>query len=411
MGHDQQIMTAQTSGQSERDQPHSALHRKAQVGRVEHQTHAMSVPKALRLTVAKVANEMFGMAMAAIGIRMEKRDGDALAELFEMPALLMALDGPSGRRGAAVFDPNLVGGLIQQQTMGKVMPEVGGATRPQTATDAAICAPFLDALLDRAAVLPETEIERQLLQGYRFGIRAEDARILLMSLEAPEYQVVHITVDIAGGCRQGQIILCLPIVPKPSEMSRGRDHDGTLTDGAGPRRQNSLNDTVMALHVDLNVALARISMPVSTLGALAPGDVFELGITAFDQSRVLTMCGTGVGRGTLGQIDGVRALRVEHQNIAATTPKRRASDREGLDLPDVTGDGTGTRATDPHAVAELSAPSPDLAELPVSNAMNGVSALPDFAELPDLPDLPDMSDLPGFTQDDDLTDLPRAGAG
>ena len=167
----------------------------------------------------------------------------------------------------------------------------------------------------------------------------------------------------------------------------------------------------MALHVDLNVALARITMPVSTLGALAPGDVFELGITAFDQSRVLTMCGTGVGRGTLGQIDGVRALRVEHQIIAATTPKRRASDREGLDLPDVTGDGTGTRATDPHAVAELSAPSLDLAELPVGNAMNGVSALPDFAELPDLPDLPDMSDLPGFTQDDDLTDLPRAGAG
>ena len=408
MGQDQQIMTAQTSGQSGADQPQTALHRKAQAGRVEHQTRAMSVPKALRLTLAKVADDLFDMAMAAIGVRMEQRGGDALGDLFDGPVLLMSLDGPPGRCGAAVLDPLLVGGLIQQQTTGKVMPETGDVPRPSTTTDAAICAPFLDVLLERAALLPETESERQLLQGYRFGTRAEDARVLKMTLEAAQYQIVHITVDIACGKRQGQIILCLPIMPNASETFEAWGDDLTPERGAGRRQHRSLNDTVLALHVDLNIALARLSMPLSALGTLAPGDVLKLGVTAFDQSRVLTMAGDGVGRGTLGQIDGTRALRVDHQTLAATTPKRRASDREGLNLPEVSGDGTGTRADDGAAVVSPAELGVDLPDLPFGGAMDGLPAPPD---LPDLPDLPDMSDLPGLSEDDEFSEMPRAEAG
>lgn len=402
MGQDQHSMTAQTSEKSADAPPASALHRKARVGAAEHQTRSMSVQKALRLTLAKVADEMFDMALTAIGLRSEQRDGDALADLFDAPALLMALDGPSGRRAAAVFDPVLVGGLIQQQTMGRVMPETDGGARSLTATDAAICAPFLDALLERAALLPETDADRQLLQGYRFGTRAEDARILQMTLEAPEYQVVHITVDIAAGTRQGQIILCIPMMANVcAETDPIADPEVA---GIGRRQHRSLNETVMALHIDLNVALARLSMPLSAVSALAPGDVLELGVTSFDQSRVLTMAGHGVGRGTLGQIDGVRALRVDHQKITVTTPKRRASDRAELDLPEVSGDGTGTRIGDSEVTVTLVEPSVELTDLPPQEP----STSPDLAATPDLPD---MSDLPGFADDNEFSEVPHSEAG
>lgn len=390
-------MTAATSGQAQGDHGKSVLHRKARAGRVEHQTRAMSVPKALRVTLAKVADDLCNMAMAAIGVRVEQRRGDALGDLFDDASLLMSLDGPLGSRAAAVFDAALVGGLIQQQTMGKVMPELDGAVRRMTTTDAAICAPFLDTLLQRAALLPETEDERALLQGYRFGSRPDDARLLHMTLEAAEYQVVYITVDIAGGQRQGQIVLCMPSIVQIAEKTRGTGGDARTGDGVLPRRKKWLNETVLGLHIDLNIALARLSMPLNAVSALAVGDTLNLGVTAFDKSRVLTMDGCNVGRGTLGQIGGVRALRVEHQKTAAT-PKRRASDRVGLDLPDVAGDGTGTQTSDIRASGAMA-------------QTNGIDGMPD---MPDLAKLPDMSDLPGFDDDnniDDLSAIPRAEAG
>lgn len=382
-------MTATTSEQAQGNHVKSVLHRKAHAGRVEHQTRAMSVPKALRLTLAKVADDLFDMAMAAIGVRIERRSGDALGDLFDDASLLMSLDGPSGSRAAAVFDAALVGGLIQQQTMGKVMPDIEGTVRQLTITDAAICAPFLDTLLQRAALLPETEDERALLHGYQFGTRPEDARLLRMTLEAAEYQVVYITVDIAGGKRQGQIILCMPSAPHIAEQSGGSGGDARSGDGTPPRKK-WLNETVLGLHVDLNIALARLSMPLSAVSVLAVGDTLSLGVTAFDKSRVLTMDGCSVGRGTLGQVDGLRALRVEHEKTGAT-PKRRASDRSDLELPDVAGDGTGTRASE----------------------MKTGGKIPDINDLDVMPAMPDMSDLPGFDNgdDDDLLAGPRAEAG
>lgn len=414
MGQDQQIMAAQTPEHTERDPSQSALHRKARAGRVEHQTRSMSVAKALRITLAKVADNMFDLPMAAIGVRMEKRDGEELSELFAEPALLMSLDAPLGRRAAAVFDPMLVGALIQQQTMGKVMPDTSDGNRTLTATDAAICAPFLDALLKRAALLPETDDDRSLLQGICFGTRADSARLLQMTLEEPEYQVIHITVDISGGTRQGKIILCLPLARKLPDID--------VTEGAGPtagrradrRQDQSMNEAVMALHVDLNIALARLTLPLSGVSALAVGDVLTLGVTAFDQSRVLTMTGLSIGRGTLGQVDGVRALRLDHQKSKATTPKRRASDRADLDLPNVSGDGTGTRASDTMGDAMPPEPMLDIANLQMDDPVGDLPdlpELPDMSELPDLPPMPDMSDLPGFSEEDEYTELSNSKAG
>lgn len=372
----------------------SLLRRKAEAGRAEQQARAMSLQKALRVTLAKVAEDSFDLAMAALAVRVETRASDALDELFDGNDLLMLLDGPAGQRGAVVFDGLLVGALIQQQTMGRVLGDPGREARALTSTDAAICVPFLDALLTRAAPLPDAEEDRRWLEGYRFGARAEDPRLVLMALEAPEHRVVHLTVDIAGGTRQGRIMLCLPI---PEVHAAASEEAAGEVGTAGPPPKQLMSN-VLALKADLNIALARLKLPLRDLGALKAGDLLPLPGSSFEEVKVITMDGRAVAQGALGQVSGQRAVKLTRRPAPLTQPRRRASDRAELNLPEVQFDRRANDAPEPSAppstqpeVAKIDNPPPVSQEPP---------------ELPDLPDLPDMSDLPGFGDGEALPELP-----
>lgn len=377
--------------------PASALHAMVRKGSEQRQARVMSLPKALRLTLAKVADDLFAMAAAVIAVRVEVRGGDELEGLFDPGHLLMLLEGPVRRRAGAAFDPALTGALIQQQTMNKVLPALDADPRQPTDTDAAICAPFLDGLIARAAPLPEEAGEQALMKGYEFGARMEDPRLLLMALDAPEFTVVHMTVDVEAGVRQGNIVLCFPKVEAAEDLPPSDD----VEDVGKPVKGGSLEKQVLAINADLNVSLTRLRMPLSQLRSLQVGETLDLGVTAFDEAQVQTRDGRKLSRGTLGQIGGMRALQLEHASKGLREPRRRASDREALDLPQVSGDGTGTQiALDD---ADLAVSGDALPDLPAVSADAG---LPDLTDLPDLPDLPDMSDLPGL---DGLDALQKTG--
>ncbi len=413
------------------DQAASVLQRKTSVGKAEHQARAMSLPKALRISMAKVADDLCEMALAVIGVRRQTCKLSELPDVFDPKHLLVLLDGTLRRRAAAVFDPVFVGGLIQQETMAKVMPVLDEETRQLTATDAAICAPFLDELLKRAAALPEEEAQRDLIAGYRFGAYCEEPRLLMMALEEPEYELFHLTVDMAGGQRQGLMTLCFPTTRVEALSVQEDQTSPDAPDSGRPGRggiqipQTSLMErTVMALNVDLNIALARIRMTVSTLQALKVDDVLDLDVNSFDTCTVQTREGRRLSRGKLGQIDGVRALQLEHEAPRFNAPRRRGADRPDLDLPVVSGDGTGTQARSrgsalkqlpqavPATLDDMGADMPHMVEIPALGDLPEVGDLPQMpvlAKVPDLPegeslsgqpDMPDLSDLPDFNNDD-----------
>lgn len=381
MGQDQEH-----SSESEAMPPAGVLHRKAQSGRATHQARAMTLAKALRLTLAKVADDLFDMAMAVIGLRSETRSGDALAEVFAADALLLLMEGPHRQRGGVVLDAALVGALLQQQTMNKVLPVLEGDSRPMTDTDAAMCAPFIDALIHRAAALPEIEGDRRLIGGYTFGARTETPRLLLMALTAQQYEVIEITVDIDGGTRQGMLTLCLPhpeVAQVPNTSDEGNDDKNATPSKSEPKK---LTQTVLALRVDLNIALTRFRIPLRRLGAMKVGDQIDLGRCAFDQARVLTMGGKALGLGTLGRVNSMRALRLTQTGQGQTTEAPDGDARAAMGLAPVsdTGQMPDTEAYDASGPLDMEDGLPDMPDLP------------DLPELPDLPDLPDMSDLPGF---------------
>ncbi|WP_162798543.1 FliM/FliN family flagellar motor switch protein [Sulfitobacter sp. SK012] len=358
----------------------SPLRRKTQAGKQEHEARAMSVPKALRLSLAKLADQRFDLAMSAIGITQEIVWGDGLQVILDLPGLLVLLDGPQGRVGGAIFDEALVGGLIQQQTMGTVSPVVeGAASRDMTATDAAMCAPFLDGLLARAAPLPETQEGRTLIDGYRFGSRAEDARIMQMALEAHEYEVLRLTIDVAAGQRQGQLTLILPKVDLSSKPSA--DEQVGEDASRAPVSARTLNDTVLELEAELTIALARVPMQLSDAHALVVGAVLPLGVTGLDNMMVLSSDGRVLSRGAMGQLSGVRALRLARPVSRMSSPKRRESDREDLDLPNV--DPIERRIAEPE-IAETASP-------------NALEALPNL-EMPDMSDLEELGTLEDLSE-------------
>jgi len=368
----------------EKGETSSVLRRKAQSGRDVHQARAMSIAKALRLSVAKVADKMFDMAMSVIGVTREVAKGASIAGSFEGPGLLTLLDGPDRRTGAAVFDQALVGGLIQQQTMGCVLPVVeGAAPRAMTPTDASLCAPFLDVLLERAAPLPEDEADRAVMNGFRFGSRVEDARILQLALEAAEYDVIRLTLDIAGGKRQGVLTLVFPI---------GVDPLMELPDEIGNEASESahkigLRDVVLELETEISVALTRLRLPLARIGALNVGDTLDLGVNGLDNALVLSADGRVLSRGRLGLSAGTRAIQLIADKSRGQQPQRRASDRTELDQPHFSAMEPGDTIDMPADLDLRSdfADAPDLAEIP---------DLPDLDEMPDMSDLPELSDIP-----------------
>ncbi|MGB7243003.1 MAG: FliM/FliN family flagellar motor switch protein [Sulfitobacter sp.] len=356
------------------------LQRKAQAGTRDHQSRTMSVPKALRLSVAKVANDLFSMALSVIGATKVLTSAADCAAEFDDDSLLVLLDGPEQASGAAVISPSLVTALIQHQLMGKVS-DAPGNPRKMTTTDAALCAPLLDRVLERATHLLETDADRRVLSGFRFGARTENARLLQMALNDAEYNVIRLTLDIASGAQQGTLTLVLPV---------GAARDGHETQSADEKPQQSgqqttLNDTVMALHADLTAVLCCIPVTVSQLGQLKVGDTLDVPNGAFEKAQITTAKGVTLATGMLGQRGGLRAIRMTHQTHASgTIPQRRASDRQELDMQigdtrfagvaDAGQAPAGDHQKDP--TADL----PRLEDLP--DALSG-GGLPDFSDLPE----------------------------
>jgi hypothetical protein len=120
---------------------------------------------------------------------------------------------------------------------------------------------------------------------------------------------------------------------------------------------------------------------------------------SFDEIEIQTIEGRKVGKGTLGQLNGYRAVRVAHGEHKQHEPRRRAEDRAGLQQPDLM--PLGSIHDDIGTGESLTA---QFAEVLAEQNASGQTAM---AENPDFADLPDMSDILDF----DSLDLPDVAQG
>lgn len=322
------------------------LRRKVAAGREDHFSRAMSVPKALRLTAPKVADELFDLPLGVIGVSEKTVSQADVAAQFSDGALLVLLDGPDGRTGAAVLSADLVDAIIQQQTMGKVTA-ASGDPREMTRTDAAMVAPFLDALLERSAVLPEVETDRFLLGGFKFGARADDDRMLGLALDAAQFRVLNLSFDLARGVRQGDLLLCMPLP------------DLSCAQEAEPDSQNggTLHNIVLNIPADLTAVLCKLRRPLSELGAFQVGDTITIPRSALKEAGLFAVTGRRICQGQLGQSGGFRALRLTLDGRAGSARALASNVAESVEAVEISANNSPPDPQDPEVNPML--PSPE----------------------------------------------------
>lgn len=279
----------------------TALLRKLSAGREDLKNRPRSVLRALRLGFARAAADRLNLPLAVIGAKQSLQSVNDLVDAVGDDWLLLFLTGPDGV-AAACLDPNAVSAILQTQTIGQVT-ETAPEARAFTNTDAAMTAPLLEAALAKAAELAENASDEVGLIGYEYMSRAQDLRSVCLTLVEDMYCGFELTVDLAGGIRQGHIFVLLPRQSSQVEDCLIPEAD------EGP----SLEQSSGVVRAELNAVLCRMSVPLSDLSGLSAGDILPLQHARLDRTEILAIDRSRTAVGRLGQCGGLRAVRVNEQ--------------------------------------------------------------------------------------------------
>ncbi|MBK5928560.1 FliM/FliN family flagellar motor switch protein [Rhodobaculum claviforme] len=296
------------------------LRRKAAGGRALPPDHPEPrAPRALRRALARAAQADCGLALAVTEVRLAEV---SLAELLEQPeprALLAVLEGPGDRLGFLALGPAPLAGIIEQQTTGAVGRTEVVARRP-TRTDAAMCAGLIDHAMTELELGLAGTADLGWAGGFRYASFLDDPRPLGLLLEDVGYRVLTAQLDVAGGARQGSLLLALPAADPRRRAVPTAQGGAPTTERASAERvwRADLDRTVMASPASLQAVLGRLRMPLAAALAWKPGDFVVLSQATLDGVTLEGPGGKRFVRARLGQCGGHRALRLPCDPVPPT---------------------------------------------------------------------------------------------
>jgi flagellar motor switch protein FliM len=274
------------------------LDRKISAGQRVQDAQAMSPAKALRRAIARSADEQWALPILASGVEEVRLDQeDAIDALPATGQMIVMIDGPTGELGIALIDRQVVRALVEIQTISCVTSSDPGE-RAFTPTDAALVQPFVDDVFARFATNLGPHPAAALVLGFRFGAMVGDRRTVANQMSAANYRSFQVDLDISIGARQGQLRLLLP---EPVEAPAAPDE--------APREPEA-EDQMMLVPAQLDVRLAAVPISIAAAQALRPGDLLRLGPQALNEADLMAGEAFRVSTGTLGQMNGQRALRL-----------------------------------------------------------------------------------------------------
>lgn len=269
--------------------------------------------RAVRLAVVRAAEAQAGIVVTVPAITMEALAIEALVARLDAGLMLMAVSrrGQEGPVGFVAFDAELRAAVIEAQTLGKPLDRPA-SPRPPTRADHAMAEPLVAGILDGL----RAEAAGTALAGWCDDTFPDGPlggpREVGLRLAAGDYRILRLSVDLGVGDRSGQVLIVLPL-PRPCET-------GAMDGEAEWRLQ--LQRAVLGARSDLRAVLHRERMTLKQVEALHVGQVLALPGVTVSAVRLEAIDGRAVASGRLGQIGGMKAVRIE---TAGGAPARKGA--------------------------------------------------------------------------------------
>ncbi len=259
---------------------------------------ALTPARALRLAMTRAAEESVGLHVAVLGVSVDEGPLDDLLSRLEDGLMLVALYEGDDPVGLVALDAEARSAVIEVQTLGRV-PPVPPEPREVTAADVALARPLLTAFLREVEDATAGTVLAGWVRGPRATARIPGPREAMMILADTAYRVVRLTLDLGAGERQGLILLLIrQEAPKPA--------------AADPRTADppTVAPQVLGAQATLVAVLHRLQLSLADAEGLQVGQIVPLpGVTV--ASVRVEGGGIDLGPARLGQVAGMRAIRIE----------------------------------------------------------------------------------------------------
>lgn len=348
----------------------------------------LTTSRAVRLALTKAANDTVGLSMTVRSVAEEQAQLDAMLGDLPDGLMLTSLLREGAPIGLAALDMQLRAAVVEMETVGALI-DAPAEDRAPTGTDQIMVAPMMRAFLQ---ALPEA-IAPTPLAGWADGITPgagfADTRAAGLILTDCAYRILRLEVELGVAERAGLILLALPLAVATEELP--------LPVPEAPPWAQAFPSAVARAPARLDALLHRFSVSLATAEALRVGTLLPLPGATVENLRLLADDGRVVGTAKLGQMGGMRAVRLQvppaPEMIALGTSAAPAPPPDMQDLPDLP-EIAGLPEPD-MALAVASADGTDEAEFLAEPALDGAIGTADLADLPDLPEISDLPD-PGL---------------
>lgn len=303
------------------------IRRKIDQARPAEAEGAPGADRGWRLALARAARDAMGLEVEFRSLAISRQSLAEVLELAPDRALLALLDGPLGGLGVMMLDPVVTATLIEMQTLGRLTAQLPAA-RKASRIDAAMVAGVIDRALAGLDHALADEADLIWAGGFRYASYLEDARPLGLMLEDEAYRVLSAEVGLGGTARIGRVTLVLP--------AEGRgDRPALLPDDCGseaPQFTAALNAMVLQADCRLDAVIARLTLPLRQVMALAEGEMLVLPSASVEAVSLDTIEGQKIAAARLGQQRGMRAVKLR-EAVAARSAVSPAGAVQAASVP------------------------------------------------------------------------------
>ena len=291
--------------------PKSVLERIASTGRTPPTKSRVSIERTMQTVAAKVADKSCGLVLKVTDIVEKKRARDPMIEHLPDEDLIILLRNEAGILGAALFDIQVLSGMIEAQTYGTVS-DGPAPERTPTRTDAAVVEQFLNAFLFEMDQVLIGFSRAKNICGFEARMAMTGPRALGLALEDEPYQLFELALDLGHGAKNGKLTLIFPVSISEEVAPEVVAEEANWSAG--------LANAVGAAHTELEVVLHRLKLPLSVMSSLQVGQELMLPMSAVGELEVIDGKGALVARGGLGQLNGMKAVRILDRGAMVSAP-------------------------------------------------------------------------------------------